>query len=283
MAGLELMGRPRDDAAGQGGPWRDAGIAPSSRGRSCSRATPSRPTPTASAGRPTHGGFFEYGVAGRDDGGLRAMAQQFAGAWPYLQLIAGGHRPGRPAGPPGRRGLLGRQPAAGPGRHPLGRRLDGGPVPVHDRRAGSPASPRACSPGECRTTASPSSASTRTPACSPTGRKAPHALTVLDRCRIRWGRVLAVQGDQVVVESRSLTWDGDGLALGRAGDRDRRAVGRRRRDGGRRRAGGLGVPALGVGLRPADRAAGGPAARLHRAAPGDRQRRRPAPRATLLG
>ena len=41
------------------------------------------------------------------------------------------------------------------------------------------------------------------------GRKAPHALTVLDRCRIRWGRVLAVQGDQVVVESRPLTWDGD--------------------------------------------------------------------------
>jgi len=49
------------------------------------------------------------------------------------------------------------------------------------------------------------------------GRKAPHALTVLDRCRIRWGRVLAVQGDQVVVESRPLTWDGRSLALGPAG------------------------------------------------------------------
>ena len=46
------------------------------------------------------------------------------------------------------------------------------------------------------------------------GRKAPHALAVLDRCRIRWGRVLAVQGDQVVVQSRPLTWDGDALALG---------------------------------------------------------------------
>jgi hypothetical protein len=45
-------------------------------------------------------------------------------------------------------------------------------------------------------------------------RKAPHALTVLDRCRIRWGRVLAVQGDQVVVESSPLTWDGDVLRLG---------------------------------------------------------------------
>jgi hypothetical protein len=46
------------------------------------------------------------------------------------------------------------------------------------------------------------------------GRKAPHALTVLDRCRIRWGRVLAAQGDQVVVESRPLTWDGRSLGLG---------------------------------------------------------------------
>jgi Family of unknown function (DUF6390) len=45
-------------------------------------------------------------------------------------------------------------------------------------------------------------------------RKAPHALTVLDRCRIRWGRVLTVQGDQVVVASAPLTWDGDVLALG---------------------------------------------------------------------
>jgi hypothetical protein len=45
-------------------------------------------------------------------------------------------------------------------------------------------------------------------------RKAQHALTVLDRCRIRWGRVLAVHGDHVVVESRALTWDGDTLSLG---------------------------------------------------------------------
>jgi hypothetical protein len=32
--------------------------------------------------------FFEYGVAGADDRGLRALSQQFAGAWPYLELIA---------------------------------------------------------------------------------------------------------------------------------------------------------------------------------------------------
>ena len=74
--------------------------------------------------------------------------------------------------------------------------------------------------------------------------------------------------------SSPLTWDGDVLALGAAAGRDRRAVGRRGRDGRRRGARRLGVPALGVGVRPAHRGAGGPAAPVHRAAPGDRQRPR---------
>jgi hypothetical protein len=33
--------------------------------------------------------FFQQGVDGGDDG-LRAMAKEFAGAWPYLELIAHG-------------------------------------------------------------------------------------------------------------------------------------------------------------------------------------------------
>ncbi|MFI5735497.1 DUF6390 family protein [Kribbella sp. NPDC051587] len=41
-----------------------------------------------------------------------------------------------------------------------------------------------------------------------------HALHVLDQCRIRWGRVVAVAGAQVVVKSRPLAWDGRTLALG---------------------------------------------------------------------
>jgi hypothetical protein len=39
-------------------------------------------------------------------------------------------------------------------------------------------------------------------------------LHILDRCRIRWGRVLEVGGTEVVVESQSLTWDGRRLDLG---------------------------------------------------------------------
>ena len=45
-------------------------------------------------------------------------------------------------------------------------------------------------------------------------RRAAQALTVLDRCRIRWGRVLAVAGDQVSVEYRPLTWEGRRLGYG---------------------------------------------------------------------
>jgi hypothetical protein len=40
------------------------------------------------------------------------------------------------------------------------------------------------------------------------------ALTVLDRCRIRWGQVVRVHGDHVDVRSEPLTWDGLALGLG---------------------------------------------------------------------
>ncbi len=39
-------------------------------------------------------------------------------------------------------------------------------------------------------------------------------LQILDRCRIRWGRVVATSGDEVVVRSRPLSWDGRTLSLG---------------------------------------------------------------------
>ena len=39
-------------------------------------------------------------------------------------------------------------------------------------------------------------------------------LEILDRCRIRWGRVRSVQGDLVTVSSRPLTFVGSQLVLG---------------------------------------------------------------------
>jgi len=39
-------------------------------------------------------------------------------------------------------------------------------------------------------------------------------LQILDRCRIRWGQVLNVDGDFVTVKSRSLKFEGSHLRLG---------------------------------------------------------------------
>ena len=40
------------------------------------------------------------------------------------------------------------------------------------------------------------------------------ALQVLDSCRIRWGRVTSVDGEQAMVRGRHLAWDGHTLRLG---------------------------------------------------------------------
>lgn len=39
-------------------------------------------------------------------------------------------------------------------------------------------------------------------------------LRVLQNCRIRWGRVVSVEGEMAVIESEPLTWDGRALVLG---------------------------------------------------------------------
>jgi hypothetical protein len=162
-----------------------------------------------------HGGFFEYGVAGRDDGGLRAMARQFAGAWPYLELIAGAT--GLPD--PLDRRVVEAYWIGSPRLDQVGTRSVGDSMEDRFRYL---AGARFSSITEGVLAGGVPHHSFAVFCIYPyTGlltdaRKAPHALTVLDRCRIRWGRVLAVQGDQVVVESRPLAWDGQSLTLGPA-------------------------------------------------------------------
>src|SRR3954469_25621371 len=159
------------------------------------------------------GGFFEYGVAGRDDGGLRAIAQQLAGAWPYLELIAGATGLSDPldarvveaywVGSPRLEGVSTR--AVGNSMEERFRRTTGANFSTLTTSVLAGGVPHHSFAVFC---------------IYPwTGllsdrRKAPHALTVLNRCRIRWGKVVSLQGDQVVVESRPLTWDGHTLGLG---------------------------------------------------------------------
>jgi hypothetical protein len=159
------------------------------------------------------GGLFEYGVAGKDDGGLRAMAQQFAGAWPYLQLIAGATGLDDPLDRrvveaywvgSARLDKVGTR-AVGNSMEDRFRHMTGGRFSSLTEGVLAGGVPHHSFAVFCIYPYT---------GLLTDGRKAKQALEVLDRCRIRWGRVLAVQGDQVVVESSPLTWDGDVLALG---------------------------------------------------------------------
>lgn len=157
-------------------------------------------------------GFLQLGLAG-DDRGLRAMAHEFAGAWPYLELIAHGTGLDDPldrrvveaywVGSP-RLDRIGVRAIgnsmedrfrwrSGPGFGSLAEGVLAGGVPHHSFAVFC-IYPWVGLLGD--------------------DRRAAQALTVLDRCRIRWGRVLAVAGDQVSVEYRPLTWDGRQLGYG---------------------------------------------------------------------
>ena len=153
------------------------------------------------------------GSAGeREIADLSHLASKFEGAWPYLQLIAACNGIAEPlnrrvvqaywVGNP----LLGHVPAGA-----LWNSLDD----RFHRRAGRLFEPMA--------------------AAAPLGGVPHHSfhvfavypwlgllragmdgppLTVLDRCRIRWGRVQAVDGDVVVVRNRILDFNGSQLVLG---------------------------------------------------------------------
>ena len=156
--------------------------------------------------------LLEYGASGVVDGGLRALAQAFDGAWPYLELIAGAHGIGDP--------LDGRVVDAYWLGGPL---LDGLPLALvgqslDDRfrlRAGfgwravaeSVTNGTRLSHGFHVFSVYPWVGLLRTGSVE-------HPLHVLDRCRIRWGRVLEVENDEATVRTRSLTGDGSRLGLG---------------------------------------------------------------------
>ena len=157
--------------------------------------------------------FREYAAAGVVDRGLVQLAQAFAGAWPYLELIAAGCGIKDPLD---RRvveaywvgnDLLDKIPVTKIGdsmadrfRPRVGNKFQflaegvlAGGVPHHSFHVFG-VYPWVGLLGD--------------------DRKAKHALMVLDRCRIRWGRVTGVHGDQAAVDYRPLVWDGRLLTLG---------------------------------------------------------------------
>src|SRR3954471_12126997 len=159
------------------------------------------------------GSFFEHGVAGVDDGGLRALAQQFAGAWPYLQLIAGATGLDDPLD----RRVVEAYWVGSPRLDRVGTRAVGDSMEDRFRymtgaRFGS-LTEGVLAGGVPHHSFAVFCIYPYTGLLTD-GRKAAHALTVLDRCRIRWGRVVEARRDQVVVANRTLSWDGRRLELG---------------------------------------------------------------------
>ncbi|MDQ6658334.1 MAG: DUF6390 family protein [Actinomycetota bacterium] len=160
-----------------------------------------------------HQSFFAYGAASAVDGGLRSLAQQFAGAYPYLELIA---QSTGIADPLDRRvveaywvgnDLLDRVGVTnlGDSMEDRFRRRTGLQFPqVADAvRAGG--MPHHSFHVFCIY-----------PWVGLLGddRRFEQALMVLDKCRIRWGKVMTVQADTLAVMSRPLCFDAGRLFLG---------------------------------------------------------------------
>ncbi len=171
-----------------------------------------------------HRGLLEQGATGAgqpiDERGLRELARGFEGAWPYLELIAAANRIGDPLDDLvveaywiGNRlldrvdaELLGRsmeerfRAPAGRSFEHLGASVADGARPHHQFHV------FAVYPwvGLLRSG------------------HVDAALHVLDRCRIRWGRIVATTPGEALVRCRPLAWDGSHLTLGAA--RTERAI-----------------------------------------------------------
>lgn len=168
------------------------------------------PNERGSCGPPQHRTLFEYAVAGVVDPGLGQLARQFAGAWPYLELIA---RASRIEDPLDHRvveaywlgnGLLDRigmatfgnalmerfRPQVGRHWSHLAEAVPAGSVPHHSFHVFNVY-----------------------PWVGLLGNGRGEPLEILQRCRIRWGQVVTCERDQVVVRSRPLHYDGRRLFL----------------------------------------------------------------------
>jgi hypothetical protein len=157
--------------------------------------------------------FLEYGVTGAVDPGFRLLAQAFAGAWPYLELIAGATGIEDPLD----RRVVEAYWVGNPLLDRVGTTNIGNSM---DDRFRFRAGPRFSNLAEGVVAGGVPHHSFHVFCIYPwigllgEDRHAEHALMVLDRCRIRWGRVAALEGDRAVVESQPLQWDGRHLTLG---------------------------------------------------------------------
>lgn len=166
-----------------------------------------------SCGGPDSQALFEYGVTAVVDNGIRDLARQFAGAWPYLELIANATGVGDPLD---RRVVeayfVGNSLLDRVGVRPLGDSME-------DRFRGRTGAQFARLAESVLAGGMPHH-SYHVFCIYPwvgllgDDRRYEQALMVLDRCRIRWGQVRQVLASQLVVESQPLLFDEGRLHLG---------------------------------------------------------------------
>ncbi len=158
-----------------------------------------------------HAALFEYGSAGVVDGGLLDLIRDFEGAWPYLELIGRSN-----------------------GRDPLdaevveaywigNRLLEAVDATAMGNSMDERFRPRAGSSWDAVAEAVAAGARPSHGfhvfcvypwvGLMRTG-LTDQPLHVLDRCRIRWGRVVGIDGEMAVVDSQLLVLEHDRLALG---------------------------------------------------------------------
>ncbi|MBO0844005.1 MAG: hypothetical protein J2P22_01145 [Nocardioides sp.] len=171
------------------------------------------PNRRGSCGPADSQGFFANAMADPAGQELRAMAREFAGAWPYLQLIADATGLDDPLD----RRVVQAYWIGSPRLDGIGVRAIGDSMEERFRfRSG----PFFSNLSEGVLAGGVPHHSFHVFCIYPwigllgDERRAEQALTVLDMCRIRWGRVVTVTGDQAVVESSHLQWDGARLTLG---------------------------------------------------------------------
>jgi hypothetical protein len=155
------------------------------------------------------GDLAAYLSQGINDLGLSELAAAFDGAWPYLRLI--GDQEGLE---PLDERVVDAYWLGGPSSY----RVDLGTLgdSLRDRfygRAGWPGLRDGISEGGRPTHAYHVFSVYPWVGVMRSGVRDP-GLAVVDRCRVRWGRVLEVSGDRAVVECRPLELVGTGLALG---------------------------------------------------------------------
>lgn len=159
-----------------------------------------------------HAALLQYAASGTTDGGLAQLARGFAGAWPYLELIAGETGIGQP--------LDARVVEAYWLGSPLLHRVDmtSFGTALLDRFRTRAAS-RWTHLAEAIPVGALPTHSFHVFGVYPwvgllNGERPEQPLEVLQGCRIRWGQVLELTDDRAVVLSQPLTWDGSRLALG---------------------------------------------------------------------